>query len=75
MPIKQCKCGRNNYEWMIDDFSRSWLRCSDCGSNFFDDEIGVILINWRCTDISHIRIEDVLISNTKENGVVSEHYQ
>ena len=71
--MKQCKCGANNYEWKMDDLCRSWLKCSVCGTNFFDDDIGVILINWGFTDINHINIEDVLKSNAHENGVVTSH--
>ena len=71
--MKACKCGKNNYVWSVDDLFRSWLKCVDCGSNFFDDDIGVILINWRFTDISQITVEDVLISNIRENGVVRNH--
>lgn len=71
--MKTCKCGHNNYEWSVDGFSRSWLKCADCGTNFFDDGIGVILINWRFTDINHINIEDILKSNVHNNGIVVKH--
>ena len=52
--MKTCKCGNNNYEWTNDDLLRSWLKCADCGDNFFDDGIGVILINWNETNIDEI---------------------
>jgi len=71
--MKTCKCGKNNYVWSMDSMNRSWLKCTDCGSNFFDDGIGVILINWDFTDINHIKVDDVLKSNVHNNGVVIEH--
>lgn len=62
-----CKCGNNNYEWFVDELSRSWLKCADCGDNFFDDGIGVILINWDRTSIADINLvdTDVLKNNAK----------
>ena len=71
--MKVCKCGKNNYEWSVDNLCRSWLKCADCGDNFFSDGMGVILINWDATDINQINIEDVLKSNAHNNGVVVEH--
>ena len=68
--MKACKCGKNNYKWSVDDLFRSWLKCADCGSNFFDDGIGVILINWDFTNTNDFNIDDVLRSNAGENSVV-----
>jgi len=52
--MKKCRCGHNNYEWTVDSQLKSWLKCADCGENFFDDGIGVILINWDATNIDEI---------------------
>ena len=71
--MKECSCGKNNYKWSVDDFSQSWLKCANCEDNFFEDDIGVILINWRVTDINHITVEDVLKSNAHEDGVVTRN--
>jgi len=69
--MKTCKCGNNNYKWSVDELFQSWLKCADCGTNFFDDDIGVILINWRSTDINQISIDDVVKCNAQGNSVVT----
>jgi hypothetical protein len=61
--MKTCRCGSNNYKWAVDESFRSWLKCADCGSNFFSDGIGVILINWDNTDVNCINVNDVLENN------------
>lgn len=73
--MKNCKCGKCNWEWQMDDKLRSWITCADCGDNMFDKGVGVILINWHLTDINDINIEDVLRSNVHNNGIVNEKEQ
>lgn len=68
--MRPCRCGKNNYEWSVDESSRSWLKCADCGSNFFDEGIGVILINWDFTTFDEINLDDVLKSNARGNAVL-----
>jgi len=68
--MKSCNCGTNNYEWVLDSKLRSFLLCKDCNTNFFDEGIGVILINWEKTDISKICTTDVLTDNINNNGVL-----
>ena len=71
MAIKQCKCGSNNYQWCLDDKLQSWIKCADCGTNLFADDIGVILINWKATNTDDFDIVDVLRSNVNNDGIVS----
>jgi len=61
--MKLCKCGIRDWQWWLDSQMRSWIKCKICGGSMFDEGIGVILINWDSTDISHINIEDVLKCN------------
>lgn len=61
--VKKCKCGKNDWEWQLDNELRSWIKCKSCGDNMFDKGIGVILINWDFADVNHVDIKDVLTSN------------
>lgn len=68
--MKQCKCGNNSYEWTVDELYRSWLKCADCGDNFFSDGVGVVLINWYNTDVNRINLDDVLKNNKQLSKVM-----
>ncbi len=70
--MKTCKCGNNNYEWSVGESFRSWLKCADCGSNFFDDGVGVILIKWDFTSLDDWDLDDVLEANESGNGVLGD---
>lgn len=65
------KCN-HKWEWQMDADLTSWIRCKKCDTNMFDDGVGVILISWKHTDISHINIKDVLTSNVHNNGVINK---
>jgi len=59
-----CTCGQNNWQWQIDESSRSWIRCRNCGDSMFSPDIGVILINWKATDLPpDWTVDDVLETN------------
>ena len=52
-----------NHEWkfQIDEDFTSWIRCKKCNENMFGKDIGVILINWKKTDIDAVYLEELLI--------------
>ncbi len=55
--IDRCTCGLFGWQFEIDEFGQSWIRCSECKENMFEEDIGVILINWSVTNPGNLRIE------------------
>jgi len=68
--MKQCKCGKNNWEWQLNPNLESWIRCKDCKDSMFDKGIGVILINWNTTNINEVSIDEVLFCNKYNKGIL-----
>ncbi|KKN59403.1 hypothetical protein LCGC14_0542380 [marine sediment metagenome] len=67
---KTCKCGQNEWQWVLGEESTSWIRCQKCGDSMFGPDIGVILINWKATDLDKWDLGDALAANRDNEGVV-----
>lgn len=55
--MKQCRCKENEWEFKLDSKSQGWIKCRYCGDSMFEDDIGVILINWIETNPNNLRVE------------------